>query len=57
MALPQNEAVGHLLEALRPHPVVLRASTYGGTVAAGVGSHTALLVFGKADENLSFQGK
>lgn len=62
MPLPQNEAIGHLLkliflEVLSLQLVVLRVSAYNGSLAAGVGSFIALLVFGKVDENLIFQGK
>jgi len=60
--LPQNEVMGHLLrlvllEVLSLQLVVLGVSAYGGSLAAGVGSFIALLVFGKVDENLIFQGK
>ena len=62
MPLPQNEVMGHLLrlvllEVLSLQPVVLGVSAYGGPLAAGVGSFITLLVFGKVDENLIFQGK
>lgn len=62
MPLPQNEVMGHLLrlvllEVLSLQLVVLGVSAYGGSLAAGVGSFIAILVFGKVDENLIFQGK
>lgn len=62
MPLPQNEVMGHLLrlvllEVLSLQLVVLGVSAYGESLAAGVGSFIALLVFGKVDENLIFQGK
>lgn len=62
MPLPQNEVMGHLLrlvllEVLSLQPVVLGVGAYGGPLAAGVGSFITLLVFGKVDENLIFQGK
>lgn len=62
MPLPQNEVMGHLLrlvllEVLSLQLVVLGVSAHSGSLAAGVGSFIALLVFGKVDENLIFQGK
>lgn len=59
MLLPQNEVMGHLLrlillEVLSLQLVVLGISAYSGSLAAGVDSFIALLVFGKVDENLIF---